>query len=404
MNPEDLHGKARNTHCVTSPPTISAAPRAERDVQGRWVGGVASGIAANLGWPVALVRLGFVVLALAIGLGAIAYLAYWAVMPARGDLRRNRVLDLVRLAAFGLVCVGVTALAQSWGLDVFGANMAPLLLLALGLALLWQQWRKRDGVSGADEGPLTWIRPLVGVALVAVAVVALLVGAVGLVQGVRALTVIVLLAGALALLALPWLVGALRDLAQERRDRIRAQARAEIAVHVHDSVLQTLALIQANAVDSTEVARLARTEERRLRSWLYAPVGAEHSTLASSLRHEAARIEDDHGVSIDVVQVGDLPMTPQLEALIGAAGEAMVNAAKHGESDVHVTVYCEVDGNDVALYVRDRGPGFDPAAVPTDRHGVRDSIVGRMQRVGGTAEIRSSQSGTEVTLSLRVAP
>lgn len=387
---------------VSAPSIDPADVRAWREPEGRWVAGVATGIAANLGWPLPLVRVAFVVLALANGLGVIAYLAFWAVLPLRREQPRERGNDFLRLVAFGLLAVGVAIVTQLWTWGVFPTTVAVLLVLGVGIAMLWQHWGQGRWGQDAAEGPLRWIRPLVGVCLVALAVIGLVVGEVGLTQGLRAIAVILLLAGGVALLALPWLLGVYGNLAQERRERIHAQARAEVAVKVHDSVLQTLALIQANPGDPTEVSRLARAEERRLRSWLYEPVAPEHSTLASSLLHQAARIENDHGVGIDVVQVGDVAQTPELEALVAAAGEAMVNAAKHCGTEAHVRVYCEVDGGDVRVFVRDRGPGFDLATVPADRHGVRDSIMGRMDQLGGTAEVVSTASGTEVRLSMRI--
>lgn len=380
------------------------SPRALREPTGRWVAGVGTGIAKNLGWPLPLVRMSFLVLALANGLGVLAYLAFWAVMPLRRADRRDRDNDFTRLVVFGLVVVGLAVLAYTWGWSVFSTYVAPLLVLGVGVAMLWQQWGAGQGrhTERSVDGPVRWMRPILGVGLVAAAVVALVIGEVGWLQGLRALTVVLLFAGGTAVLALPWLVGLFRDLAAERRQRIQEQVRADIAVQVHDSVLQTLTLIQANAADSSQVTRLARSEERRLRSWLYAPVGEEHTALAASLAHVAARVEADHGAVIDLVQVGDAPMVEPLEAFVAAAGEAMVNASKHSGPDPTVSVYCEVADGVAEVFVRDRGPGFDPAAVPADRHGVRDSIIARMERVGGTAAVVSSERGTEVHLVARV--
>ena len=372
-----------------------------REPQGRWVAGVCTGLAENLGWPLALVRMTFLVLALANGLGVIAYLAFWAVLPLRRDQPRDRNRDFLRMMAFGVFTVALAIIAYAWGWGIFRNYAAPLLVLGVGLALLWQQWSANG--HEAPEGVLRWLRPLLGVGLVAAGVIALLVGEVGWIQGVRALVVILLLAGGAALLALPWLVGMFRDLERERSERIHERARAELAAQVHDSVLQTLTLIQANAHDSDQVMRLARREERRLRSWLYAPVGDERGSLAAALQHVAARVEHDHGATIDVVQVGDAVLDEHLEVLVAATGEAMVNAAKHAGPSAAVSVYCEVDGGAVEVFVRDRGPGFDLVSVPADRHGVRDSIIARVQRIGGTAEVVSSASGTEVRLSCAVA-
>lgn len=389
----------------TSAPSLAArSARAEREPQGRWIAGVCTGVAGNLGWPLPLVRMAFLVLTLANGLGVLAYLAFWAVLPLRRESPRGRDHDFVRLALFGLVVVVLAVLAYGWGWSIFRTYVAPVLVLGVGLAMLWQQWSTGGGrvAAGSGEGIVRWLRPALGVALVAAAVVALVIGEVGWIQGLRALAVVLLLAGGAALLALPWLVGVFQDLATERRERVHEQVRADIAVQVHDSVLQTLTLIQANAADSAQVTRLARMEERRLRSWLYAPVGEERTTLAASLAHAAARVEADHGAAIDVVQVGDAPLTETLAAVVAAATEAMVNAAKHSGSDPTVSVYCEVADGQVEVFVRDRGPGFDPATVAADRHGVRDSIMARMQRIGGRGEVVSSERGTEVRLMAQV--
>lgn len=181
--------------------------------------------------------------------------------------------------------------------------------------------------------------------------------------------------------------------------RIRAQERAEVAAHVHDSVLHTLTLIQRNAEDAREVTRLARAQERELRAWLNRPEGRgkeeadEPATLADAVKSTAAEVEDHHGVPVEVVCVGDCPLDDRLLAQMQAAREAMVNAAKYGGEGGAVQVFAEVEGRTVFVSVRDRGPGFDLDAVPDDRMGVRESIIGRMQRNGGTARLRSAPDG-----------
>jgi signal transduction histidine kinase len=191
-----------------------------------------------------------------------------------------------------------------------------------------------------------------------------------------------------------------RDLAAERNARIREQERAEVAAHVHDSVLHTLTLIQRHVDDPREVARLARAQERELRAWLYRPATEPGSTVETGLEQVAAEVEDAHGVAIEVVVVADAPLDERLGALLQASREALVNAAKYaGQSPI--SVYAEVEPTQVTVFVRDRGPGFDPAGVPADRLGLRQSVVGRMQRHGGAAEVRSrAGTGTEVQLSM----
>jgi signal transduction histidine kinase len=199
-----------------------------------------------------------------------------------------------------------------------------------------------------------------------------------------------------------------QDLSAERRERIRAQERAEVAAHVHDSVLHTLTLIQRHADDPREVAKLARAQERELRAWLYRTAagngmredGDEPATLAEAVRLAAAEVEDAHGVPVEVVCVGDCPLDEHLGAQIQAAREAMVNAAKYG-GDEPVQVYAEVEEHKVFVSVRDRGPGFDLDSVPDDRMGVRESIIGRMKRNGGEARLRPAPGGgTEVELEM----
>ena len=175
-----------------------------------------------------------------------------------------------------------------------------------------------------------------------------------------------------------------------------------MAAHLHDSVLQTLALMQRRADDPREVASLARRQERELRTWLSgrAASAAGELRLASALEAVADEVEQSHGVPVEVVAVGDCALDERVDALIAAAREAIVNAAKFAGGST-VDVYAEASDDRVAVFVRDRGPGFDPATVPEDRHGVRESIVGRMQRHGGRASISSSPGGgTEVELVL----
>lgn len=204
-----------------------------------------------------------------------------------------------------------------------------------------------------------------------------------------ALTAAIAVLTGIALLAGPYLVRMTQDLSEERLMRIRAQERAEVAAHVHDSVLHTLTLIQRNADDGGEVRRLARAQERELRNWLYNPEGTgkdeaeEPSTLAEAVKRAAAEVEDKHGVPLEVVVVGDCPLDERLAAQMQAAREAMVNAAKYGGEGGAVQVFAEVEGRTVFVSVRDRGPGFDLDSVPGDRMGVRESIIGRMQRNGG---------------------
>jgi signal transduction histidine kinase len=204
----------------------------------------------------------------------------------------------------------------------------------------------------------------------------------------------------LALLLGPWISRLARDLAAERGERIRNQERADVAAHLHDSVLQTLALLQRNADDPKAVARLARRQERELRDWLYAGDQADGQSFRSAMLAAAADVEGRHDVTVEVVCVGDIEMSDATRTLASAAGEAMVNAAKHAGVDT-VDAYVEVSDVAVDVFVRDRGVGFDPESVPEDRLGLRRSIMERMRRHGGTAEVRSTPGeGTEVRLRM----
>jgi signal transduction histidine kinase len=210
---------------------------------------------------------------------------------------------------------------------------------------------------------------------------------------------------ALGLISAPIWLGLFRRLSLERSARIRSEERSELGAHLHDSVLQTLALVQSRADDPAEVSRLARLQERELRSWL---AGAEPAQpgerLADALRAAAEEVEEQHRAQVEAVVVGDAPLTEQLEALVGATREALTNAAKFAADGGPVRLYAEIEDGEARVFVDDRGPGFDPDAVPEDRRGVRESIIGRMSRHGGRAEIRSKpDAGTEVELTMEVA-
>lgn len=206
-----------------------------------------------------------------------------------------------------------------------------------------------------------------------------------------------------AVVVAPWVVRLVRDLAEERAARVRDLERAEFAAHLHDSVLQTLALIQQKAEPGSDAARLARAQERELRSWLFTERAEPARDLGAQLRDTAVDIEAEYPARIEVIAVGparsDLP-----DGLVAAAREAMLNAARHAGGTV--SVYAETAGDRVELSIRDRGPGFDVDTVPAGRYGVRESIVGRMQRLGGHATIAPGpgRTGTEVRLTLPLAP
>lgn len=402
-----------------------------RSADGRLLGGVARGLAGHLGLPVVWVRLIFLGLFFAQGLGALLYAVFWIVVPlgvggrataaeprslfevgadGRRRLRKpdkGQVFALIALAVGAAVFVGNVNLGRGHA----DRYIWPMLLIGAGVVLVWRQAdnarRARWTEVGRRRRVLQLARGVAGVALVGLGLTVFVAVRGSAAQFGNVLTAAIAVVAGVALLAGPWLVRMTQDLSEERLMRIRAQERAEVAAHVHDSVLHTLTLIQRNADDTGEVRRLARAQERELRAWLYKPEGTgkdeaeEPATLADAVKKAAAEVEDHHGVPIEVVVVGDCPLDEKLSAQIQAAREAMVNAAKYGGEGGAVQVFAEVEGRTVFISVRDRGPGFDLDEVPGDRMGVRESIIGRMQRNGGTARLRSvPDGGTEVELEM----
>ncbi|WP_443065558.1 ATP-binding protein [Streptomyces sp. NBC_00557] len=405
-----------------------------RSSDGRWLGGVARGLAGHLGLPVIWVRLAFVGLFMANGLGALLYAAFWFFVPlgvggvgahkppaaaetvAGGRRRlvarkpdRGQIVALLLMVIVSIVFVGSVNLTSA-----AKAYLLPAVLVAAGVALVWRQAdnarRARWVEVGRRRRTLTLVRAAAGVVLVTAGVSAVfwLQGSAAHLGAVLQAALAVLVG--ITLLAGPYLVRMTQDLSEERLMRIRAQERAEVAAHVHDSVLHTLTLIQRNADNANEVRRLARAQERDLRTWLYKPEGTgkdeadEPDTVAEAVRRNAAEVEDKHGVPIEVVVVGDCPLDERTGAQMQAAREAMVNAAKYGGEGGAVQVYAEVEGRTVFVSVRDRGPGFDLDSIPADRMGVRESIIGRMERNGGTARLRPVPGGgTEVELEMERA-
>jgi signal transduction histidine kinase len=340
---------------------------------GRVLAGVCAGIAQGLGVDVTLVRVVFALLALAGGAGIVLYLALWA--WSKSEREWWTVLLLLVAGSLLLKAVGVS-----------GRAVAGIVLVAAGLTLAW-----RRGGSFRPDAPLSYG----GIALAGFGAV-LLLG-----QGTAPTRVLApgAVAGALLLLCGPWLWRLALERDAERAARIRTEERADVAARVHDSVLQTLVLIQRHADEPRRVSSLARRQERELRGWLYAdqPLGDDGSSLVAALTAAAADVEELHGVRVEIASSGDaLPEN----ALVLAAREAMTNAAKFAGVE-EIDVYAEVDEDEIAVFVRDRGIGFDPAAVPDDRKGIRESISGRLERAGGSATVASRPGGgTEVELRL----
>jgi signal transduction histidine kinase len=295
-----------------------------------------------------------------------------------------------------------------------GEALWPLVLGGWGMGLVWrpsagsaEQASSRSGscarVDVRGSGRVGTVRLAAGVLLVAFASASIVHTVGGLRSLGAAIAAVAFITTMLTLLLAPWAVRVGRSLSLERAARIREQERAELAAHLHDSVLQTLALIQKRAGDPREVAGLARRQERELRHWLLArPRMDARDSVAAALERAAAEVEELHRVPVEVVTVGDAPLTGRLEAMVGAAREAMTNAAKFASSE-RVDLYAEVEPERVEVFVRDRGVGFDPQAIPGDRRGVRDSIVARMERHQGRAAVHSAPgAGTEVELVMEL--
>jgi signal transduction histidine kinase/phage shock protein PspC (stress-responsive transcriptional regulator) len=443
------------TTAVSRPPLVRGSDRV--------IAGVCAGLARHLGWPLRMVRIGMVVAALAGGAGVAFYAWLWimvptadesakrnarqpaspiapavsapyvapyaqppmtAASPAAADGRatsgaaaepagagpadswRDRVTGMrygkeILLGA-GLLLAAAILIARVLGVDVPLGTLIPVAAILGGAAIAWMQLdeTRRAGLvdkTKADQAG-GWARLAAGLALVVAGVLVMVSGSGSWEQTWLALLSSVAVLGGVALVLLPWGLKFWRDLEAERAGRVRATERAEIAAHLHDSVLQTLALIQRRAGSETDVVRLARAQERELRGWLYRDPAKEAGQLSEAINAAAAEVEDSLGHAVEVVTVGDCAMSERHEALVQAAREAMLNAARHGGGTV--SVYLEVTDAAAEVFVRDRGPGFEPDAVPADRLGVRESIVGRMNRHGGTATISSSQDGTEVRLRL----
>jgi signal transduction histidine kinase len=382
-----------------------AVPRLYRRANHKVLGGVASGIADHLRISPARVRVVFILLTLANGLGIILYGAYWIVLPTPpGSRQPTRLADWLRYGIGAAMVAGtVFTVARTMPL---GQLLIPSTLAIFGGALIWRQasdvqreswWRTSRHSLGAT-GRVGLIRLLAGAALVVAGGAFVLARSNTSAATAGLLAVLVTVIG-LALLTGPWWMRMVSDLGQERSERIRSQERAELAAHLHDSVLQTLALIQRNASSPREVTRLARGQERELRTLLYGARTAS-GQLSEALRGAAGEVEDAYAIKVDVVVVGDAPLSERLGALVAACREALVNAAKHAGVET-VSLYAEVEDSACLCFVRDRGSGFDPAAVDADRQGLRGSIIGRVERHGGQVNVRSSPgAGTEVEIRM----
>ncbi|MDN4614195.1 ATP-binding protein [Leifsonia sp. F6_8S_P_1B] len=374
------------------------------------IGGVSVAVADHLGWPVAAVRWIFAGSSLLGGAGVLLYLWLWALTtlrpasaddPAEGVRRRVHVPWVLGVAGAVSGVVTVVLVASGAGGSGVGALAATILLIVA--AVSWDQLVEDDSMMPA---PLTAtaFRLTAGAFLVGLA---LLLGVLqnGAGTGPLWLGIVAAAFAGAAVLVAPWALRLWRELIAERTARIKEEQRAEMAAHLHDSVLQTLALIQNRAGAASEVGRIARAQERELRDWLYADAAhspeRDEADLAAELHAAAAALEVDHAVHFDIVTVGE-PVRGAPPELAAAAREAMLNAARHAGGEV--SVYVESASGSADVFVRDRGPGFDVEALPEGRLGVRESIIGRMRRAGGRATVTRRPTGTEVHLGIEIQP
>ncbi|NEG55974.1 PspC domain-containing protein [Bifidobacterium sp. SMA15] len=410
-----------------------------RPKRGRMLAGVCKGVSLHLGVSVAWVRLAFVALTFMWGAGVAAYLFLWMFTPA-GDpvaaaAARSQVTPVAqaplasgnRDAATGrtraesaaetmhgstenalaairgiplptlVACVGLALVAMSVALG--GTNHAdlimPLLLAACGLIAAWSRFDAKQGRIP------TMVAGLVLIFLAYVAYVTTVMYS-GTPFPRRIIIAGFMLLVGVVLAILPWASAMLRTVTAERAMKEREEERADMTAHLHDGVLQTLALIQLHSTEPDTVFTLARGQERELREWLYQERVTSDRSVSAGVKAIAAEVEDSHGRAIDVVTVGDARPSAATDALLDATRQALVNAVTHGGEPV--SVYCEADARQVEVYVRDHGGGFDVDAIPPDRLGIRESIIGRVRRRGGTVEIVSRSGwGTEVRMHMPVA-
>lgn len=393
------------------------------------IAGVAVGLSEHLDLSVRVVRFGFVLLSFLSGLGVVAYLVLWVFMPratfaesaagldaaARRGMRPAGSLATQRADAGILVAGGMIAVGVLWAFVMAGAVPSslfwPTVLGGAGVIVIWLQVDERVPLTGDRTSAGAWgrftrgggamsvLRLLGGLLLVIAGVTWILATRVGMAQLPGILGASALLLAGLIVVSAPWLHQQGRRIRRAEEERLRAEARSDMAAHLHDSVLQTLALIQRHADDAAAVSALARKQERELRTWLYGETPRDES-LRAALAAIASDVESNFPINVEIVCVGDAEVDDRVQALVQAVREAVTNAAKHSQSS-RVDVYAEVQGGVIEAFVRDRGVGFDPASVPEGRMGVRESIKARIERHGGTAVIRSDAgTGTEVRLEI----
>lgn len=397
----------------------------------RIVAGVCSGLAEHLGMPVSYVRLGFLLLTALGGAGVVLYAWLWVFTPsaeesqadqlrAAGGRRRSLAEELgidapatlnarevgERLGSMREVLIGVLlvalallALGQWVGWNIRWDLIWPSIGIVAGVLLAWLQVDGEQVRARTRRGRIrSYGRLVVGLLLVIGGLLVIISGIVATSDLIGGIWAALAIFGGAVVVLLPWGARLWRDFLAERTSRQAAAQRAEFAAHLHDSVLQTLAVIQKRAADPAAVRALARSQERELRQWLYGDDDVSEDDVVVEIRTEAAQIEQLMLREVDVVGVGTAQGFAGQHALVQASREAMMNAAKHASGLISVFVECRPET--VEVFVRDRGTGFQPEDIGEDRQGVRESILGRMQRAGGVARIRSGAEGTEIQLKM----
>ncbi len=382
--------------------------RLTRSTGDRIVAGLAGGIAARLGIPTVFVRAAFVALTLAGGFGVLCYVVGWLTTPDERQYGSMIVADRPATTSqevgLSLGFLALLVILEAVGLW-FGPIVWPAALFIFGAAMVWDRSsaESRDRMSRfarptGDDSSRSRAQVIVGVALMAVGIVVVL-ASLDSFQALGPVAIAVLLTAAgFMLLFGPWILGLFEDLTEERRARIRSEERADMAAHLHDSVLQTLALIQRSD-DPQRMTTLARAQERDLRAWLFEPATtADGGTVGEAVSAAAAKIEADFNVPVEVVVVGDRIIDDATGPLVASAAEAMANAAEHSGART-VSVYVECSKDAAEAWVTDQGSGFDVDGVPEQRRGISESIVARMARSGGEASVVSRPGeGTEIHL------
>lgn len=378
--------------------------RPHRRRTNRVIAGVAGGVADELGVRDGYVRAAFLTLSTVWGLGVILYVVYWLATYERVADTAPTEIDNRQGVGLGLAFLGFLLLLGAFGLWPNPVLVLTAFALSFGTAAITDP--SSPGPLAALMSPgverVSRVRLLLGVALLVGGIV-MFSTAVGQIFEFGMVFLAVFLTGLGITIAFgPWVRRLLTDLSEERSERIRQEERAEVAAHLHDSVLQTLALIQRSD-DPQRMGMLARHQESELRDWLYGTVPLDGVDLVSTaLKQAAARVEEDFQIPVDLVTVSDHPVDERSRALVAAASEAMVNAAKHSGAE-RMSLFLEVEGDRLEVFVTDQGKGFDMTTVAEDRRGIAESIQARMERIGGTVSIESEPGeGTEVMLGLPI--